>query len=139
MNENAKAWIAALRSGKYQQAEGTLIETAFEGTEIEAYCCLGVACELAAAAGIGQWELEDGEFLTGVFRDRYGNMSAEELPRGVKEWLGVNNENPSVQLGRSANGRYESQTATWMNDSKRASFSEIADWLETHHKELFPA
>ncbi len=38
--ENIKLWIAALRSGEYQQGTGFLNP---EGK----YCCLGVACEVA--------------------------------------------------------------------------------------------
>lgn len=34
-----KKWIAALRSGKYKQTQGTLVEDFGEG---RTYCCLGV-------------------------------------------------------------------------------------------------
>ena len=37
-----KRWVAALRSGKYEQAQGEL----FDG---EGYCCLGVMCALRGA------------------------------------------------------------------------------------------
>ncbi len=40
MKANRKAWVEALRSGKYQQTTGTL-------TDQEGYCCLGVACLVA--------------------------------------------------------------------------------------------
>lgn len=41
MDTELKAkWVAALRSGEYQQARGTL----FDG---EGYCCLGVLCKVA--------------------------------------------------------------------------------------------
>lgn len=44
-------WVAALRSGKYQRAEGSLKKTNRNGEDC--FCCLGVACDLA---GVG-WEL----------------------------------------------------------------------------------
>ena len=39
LNDNAKKWVAALRSGKYEQAKGWLREG-------DKFCCLGVACDL---------------------------------------------------------------------------------------------
>ena len=39
--ERLEQWIAALRSGKYKQATGTLAKVDGSST---AYCCLGVAC-----------------------------------------------------------------------------------------------
>jgi hypothetical protein len=47
---NRRRWVKALRSGKYQQAHATLREVAEndDGTEIERYCCLGLASELSS-------------------------------------------------------------------------------------------
>lgn len=41
-----KAWIAALRSGKYKQATGTL-EATTESGRIKGNCCLGVLCRIS--------------------------------------------------------------------------------------------
>ena len=41
-------WIAALRSGDYEQGKGQLRETADDGTTT--FCCLGVLCNLHAIA-----------------------------------------------------------------------------------------
>lgn len=39
-----KAWLEALRSGKYRQTDGTLV--AHERNKRSRYCCLGVLCSL---------------------------------------------------------------------------------------------
>lgn len=46
--EIKKQWVAALRSGKYQQTKGRL------RTIDNRYCCLGVLCDLVAP---GDWDL----------------------------------------------------------------------------------
>lgn len=57
MNQELKAkWVAALRSGEYQQATGAL-------KVLDGYCCLGVFCVVAglpiSANGVG---VEDGTY-----------------------------------------------------------------------------
>lgn len=49
-----KLWIKALGSGKYKQARGTLVVRELDGIneEEDAFCCLGVACDLARKEGI---------------------------------------------------------------------------------------
>ncbi|MFI5404982.1 MAG: hypothetical protein ACHQ1D_00565 [Nitrososphaerales archaeon] len=42
LGPNQKKWIKALRSGKYAQGNGCLYDA-----ELNEYCCLGVACEIA--------------------------------------------------------------------------------------------
>jgi hypothetical protein len=63
LNDNAKKWVAALRSGEYKQCQQRL-------TDGEGYCCLGVACAISPNAVDG-WK----EDCT--------------LPWGVREWLGL--------------------------------------------------
>lgn len=123
MNENAKAWIEALRSGKFEQTQGWL-------RNHEGYCCLGVACELALEAGI----IEESYFDD---NSEYASYDGEdtELPEVVAEWLGLTN--PA--------GRYEPETPdpdvecwglTWDND-KGKTFDEIADIIENQPPGLF--
>src|SRR5438094_6314255 len=45
MNALAKAWVAALRSGEYEQTREVLCKR-------DAYCCLGVLCEVAIKLGV---------------------------------------------------------------------------------------
>lgn len=45
MDEKIKSkWVTALRSGEYKQGSGSLVEV-YDGVP-EAYCCLGVLCEV---------------------------------------------------------------------------------------------
>lgn len=66
--ENMRKWIAALRSGKYDQGRGQL-------ATINGYCCLGVACEISGLP--------------------YG-ASYAELPLAVRDWLGIESYNPNL-------------------------------------------
>lgn len=109
MNKNAKKWVKALRSGKYKQTTGRL---AREG----AYCCLGVACELAVKAGVIQdFEPSDGE-----------------LPEQVALWLG---------LGRR-DGTYEPEEGGLtdlgiQNDQEKKTFKQIAKIIESEPRGMF--
>lgn len=69
---NIASWVAALRSGDYNQ--GRRVLTSIQGDE---FCCLGVACQ------IKEVEIKEGHFIFGEyeailmpdsdwFRDKYG-------------------------------------------------------------------
>lgn len=66
--EVLKLWVAALRSGKYQQTEGELRGNG-------GFCCLGVVCDLARKDGGPAW---DGE----SYMDEYGY-----LPEPIAQFL----------------------------------------------------
>lgn len=106
LNENMQKLVAALRSGKFQQAKGKLnrvtvpgyIKDAIENGNLEedyagdnaqtlGNCCLGVACELAVADGV-VYKRErvsyDGERIVGYGEDEQENF----LPYEVADWLG---------------------------------------------------
>ena len=113
MNKNAKAWVKALRSGKYKQ--GTL------ALHIgNTYCCLGVACELAATAGVISPGGEEGEGLW-----RYEEHMTT-LPAVVQDWLGI----------RSGNGDYGRDSLAADNDGG-CGFDEIVDIIESEPEGLF--
>ena len=85
MNNNAKKWLRALRSGSYKQGVGGLHSIDQEGNST--FCCLGVACNL--------YLNEVGDLTT---RNARGNdietsvAYGEEysyLPRQDAEWLGL--------------------------------------------------
>lgn len=62
MNEEIKAkWVAALRSGKYQQTSGQLRRN--EG-ESSSFCCLGVLCDVVNPDAWKHESHEDGTFLS---------------------------------------------------------------------------
>jgi hypothetical protein len=104
-------WIAALRSGEYKQGQNAL-ERKGE------YCCLGVACAVSGVKDIS-------------FLSNYGYIDYD--PTGKPELLKVpdllRGENPVTKVLANMNdGRDETGT----DDSKRKSFSEIADYIEVN-------
>ena len=94
LNKNAKKWVKALRSRKYKQTRHTL-------SQHGKFCCLGVACDLAAKAGAISEPEERGTYLS---------YDGEEdvLPESVKDWLGL-------------------RTATGSFTDKREVISNLAD------------
>lgn len=104
--KNVRAWVAALRSGKYKQGQGCL-------RNAMAYCCLGVACDtFRKADGSGKWS--HGAFLL------EGNAYNNFLPKPVAKWLGINNSDPYLGMNR----------ATVLNDRQKRTFDQIADAIE---------
>ena len=118
LNENAKKWVAALRSGKYQQGKNWLRKG-------DQFCCLGVACELAVAEGIVSY---------GVVGDvaKYGNKYSY-LPREVQDWLGLSH------IGATYHGGSKERVNSLpiQNDCDGLSFEQIADIIESEPKGLF--
>jgi hypothetical protein len=100
MNDNAKKWVEALRSGRYEQGAGKLRYN-------DSFCCLGVACHLSA----DELELEV-KVVDGLYKY---NDNGGYLPIAVKEWLGIT-EGLMLDL-------------VDMNDNGR-SFDEIANQIE---------
>lgn len=68
LNDAAKKWVAALRSGEYRQGKGALV------TEDGKYCCLGVACHLYEMEGV---------------QPPIAYRGRNFLPDAVCEWLGT--------------------------------------------------
>jgi hypothetical protein len=113
-------WLTALRSGEYEQGYGTLCR--YDGDELGTrYCCLGVLCELALAAGVVTRVPEDGS-------TRYVAVAAPVdgeigyLPHAVRDWAGLDDINPVID-GRSLSS---------YNDGGLHSFTEIAELIETY-------
>jgi hypothetical protein len=135
---NRAKWVAALRSGDYNQATGTLRKVGEDGSV--SYCCLGVACELAVAAhviprphevNIGPPTSADGN-LGSVWVYGVGlgpSQSYSQLPAAVREWLGLADSiGTTLRLpGHSDNN----MDLTSLNDTLGASFNEIADTIES--------
>jgi hypothetical protein len=116
LTEVQKQWVAALRSGKYEQGNVQL------RSEEDRYCCLGVACELAVEAGV--IEPARGS-VSGSFL--YGNHSSL-LPEAVLKWMDLR----TVSGGFYGRG----QSLAAMNDNG-ATFEEIADLIESEPAGLF--
>lgn len=117
-------WVAALRSGEYEQGRHQL------RTDHGGLCCLGVLCELAVADGVipaaeysfGEWVYDEND---------------TELPAPVREWAGLMTCNPWAPVDADGNGA----TLAELNDGCDAglhgpderepwTFAQIADLIE---------
>jgi hypothetical protein len=117
MNKAIKrAWIKALRSGKYKQGSNRL------QTPDGRFCCLGVLCEVyKEQTGRGKW-ISD---TTGqpVFKYRK-NVAASVLPLHVMKWAELTDTDPILSD--------DGQSAADLNDSGRFGFKRIATRIEKH-------
>lgn len=104
-----KAWIKALRSGSYRQATSALSKKNEESGRTH-YCCLGVACRVAALKGIK------------VGKD-------QDLTVGLPgAWISplIGHYNPQIDTPE----RYNKATLVDCNDHYGKSFKQIADLIE---------
>ncbi|MDG4826035.1 hypothetical protein O7635_29655 [Asanoa sp. WMMD1127] len=124
-------WLTALRSGEYEQAQGTLYEDG-------GYCCLGVLCDIAVKNDAipeptdfpyPRW---DGVIRTDVTRRAY---MAEKmvLPAAVAEWAGLTDVDPMVNVPEED---YDTELVvsvekhlSELNDDG-STFAELADLIE---------
>lgn len=118
MNENAKKWVEALKSGQFQQARGQLRRKLGRGDY--AYCCLGLACELYRQDVGGRWREET------VFGNAHNSAG---LPAKVAKWLGANDD-ALVYLPRIG------KDLAWLND-QGMTFKEIAALINRYKRSLF--
>lgn len=104
--ELKKKWVDALRSGEYKQGKIGLYNY-----ESDAYCCLGVLCELAGFEKLPKEDVYAVYNVGGVVSSV--GLSAPFIDR--------------IEFPPHEEGRLIS-----MNDSKGKSFSEIADYIESN-------
>lgn len=117
MDANLKAkWLADLRSGNYEQANGFL-----RNANMNSYCCLGVLC-ITAGAQFTNWTDPNAEEDEGRYRnvpvlsgDNIADGGDQELSREFMRTIGL--------------GEKEQADLIEMNDSG-CSFSHIADYIE---------
>lgn len=106
MNKELKdKWIAALRSGEYEQGRGSLYHP-----PSDKYCCLGVLARIVDPTSINHY---GGGVFTAADEASISNVY---LPTSVYMAAGLQGD-MQIKL-------------TVMNDSGRKSFTEIADWIE---------
>lgn len=148
MNENAEAWVAELRSGKYEQGDGKLHKITPKGED--QFCCLGVACELyeQKVGGLHPRQMPhrdyEGNIVIGystysgpVPPEHSGDGFAYTLPPEVTEWLGLASDDGSFSDAAPNDLPEESSTSLAnLNDSGR-TFGEIADTIEEAPEGLF--
>ena len=103
--ELKKKWLAALRSGDYTQDTGRLKKD-------NGFCCLGVLCDIS---GLGQWIPHPS------LPDEYDDGSDQNQRRVYLPW------NVHVHSGLTADNEYD---LARMNDQRKLTFSQIADYVE---------
>lgn len=135
MNDNARAWVAALRSRKFKQGAHHL-HRKFRGED--EYCCLGVACHLAVEAGVCQAKEVCPEAPVPLVA--YDNDTSV-LPQSVADWLGLSQRDGTFKRDgdlttRSKGTLGEDTDLTILNDSGR-SFEFIASVIESEPPGLF--
>jgi hypothetical protein len=105
MNSAAKKkWLAALRSGKYEQARGVIRAD-------DKFCCLGILCEVLRPGSTEAFNLIATENITKI-------LDGEDF--GLLEWN--RNRLASMNDGMSFYGE----------SFHPHSFKEIADWIEAN-------
>lgn len=127
LNQNAKKWLEALRSGKYKQGQSFLTKIIKE----EQYdCCLGVACRIFIEEG-NTLKVQKSNDIDGTVCVDYGYNSTT-LPSEVISWLGLYDE-----CGKANHSDYPSCVS--MNDGKgyQFTFEQIANKLEENAQYYF--
>lgn len=123
MNENAKKWVKALRSGEYQQTIGEL-----QGCD--GFCCLGVGVMVyAKETGTDLSEAVDG---TGKLVG--GNLCSFSIYDDTRQWLGLADSEGEFYY-QDQGDRLGSLVR--LNDDNRLDFNQIADVIESEPRGLF--
>lgn len=108
-------WVAALRSGEYEQTQGALVRD-FE-TGNPTYCCLGV---LGVVKGLTF--SEGGDFFT------------NEVPQKVRDEFDEMDESLHEEYPQLCEDMIPNQIEKCisLNDAEKLSFKDIADHIEKH-------
>lgn len=92
--EIKKEWVAALRSGKYQQGRGSLKQ--LDGDGFVQFCCLGVLCDVLGLEGDGgevglAYRFKDGDVFTQGYLPQ-AVVDQVGLPDGIQQKLAKLND-----------------------------------------------
>jgi hypothetical protein len=140
MNDNAKKWVEALRSDKFEQGTGKLIQPTDDGGV--KHCCLGVLCEVYMEENN---TLDRGEHDENYFSAAEGLAYEEALPPEVKEWAGLRTnygafyyQDIAARLkAEEIAGALGNDNLVDLNDGAKWTFEQIADFIESNPKGLF--
>jgi len=130
VNPELKAkWVKALRSGRYRQTDGTLRVKpgpSLDGDNKEyktyGYCCLGVLCTVSR---LGKW--------IGDHEDTYSiNHGNVKFQGDLLIYSGKRDPKDTAAQELFGLGAKDISILTTMNDVNKASFKEIADYVETN-------
>ena len=115
-------WIAALRSGQYEQTDMRLRNN-------EGYCCLGVLCDLySRETGEAWFETSNGDFSM--------HNSETTLPDKVQKWADLYHQHGAYVAVTKRYDEGEDTTIhhapslTELNDQWQYDFHQIADVIE---------
>lgn len=130
MNENTKKWVAALRSGNYNQGQGLLHEILNAKKDpCHKFCCLGVACDLYCKEHDDIKVKEYATVSNSIYMEYSNNQGF--LPDIIRDWLGLRH-----CAGQYFDGGGRLNSLTDLND-KGFAFNQIADRIESEPKGLF--
>lgn len=124
MNPEIKArWVSALRSGEFLQGGGAL-KKYYPARGASEHCCLGVYCELAAAAGHATQE---------PYTPHREFVAEEQNLMKFKDLIGVGDAGfpTDLLMGWGGLDLQSAHLLASMNDEGK-SFAEIADWIEAN-------
>ncbi len=107
-------WVAALRSGEYEQTQGQLREETIGGKT--SFCCLGVLCNLHAQS-------HPKIAATQSLHDTYLGHHAD-LPLQVVKWAGLHNEGGAEVV---INGE---KSPLWDHNDNGVSIERLASAIE---------
>lgn len=116
-------WVAALRSGDYEQAQGTL------SVNYESFCCLGVACEVA---GVRRKSTYGGDGYENIFNDDsevINSATNAQLPKQLAKALGWKWETGAFDIGTYRYREPLEYELSVLNDDG-FTFDQIADIIE---------
>lgn len=129
MNGRVKElWLAALRSGKYEQTTN-MLHLKIDGKS--KFCCLGVLCEIAST----ELDITVEEKKDKVFYDNEFNILSNKilkwagLPRNIGDPLIPKRDLPEIK-GVIFGGSNSLISLGLLNDDYRLSFDKIADIIE---------
>ena len=128
MNSEVKAkWLEALRSGEYKQARYMLKSCN------DAFCCLGVLCDIYIDEVEGCWVSDEGDHTEGYSMINFNKLerAKTDLPPSVIEWANLEEANPQVFVGHCTSCDARFNTLTELNDSGK-DFEFIADLIDHH-------
>lgn len=115
-----KRWIAALKSGKYEQTSHWLFDIKLIGKNKvqHTYCCLGVACQISGAG-------------------KFDNNNFFKLNNAPKEDLIFESHNASrilmpFNLARQIGLTRRAQTRLANLNDRGYTFKEIAEWIKRY-------
>lgn len=122
--EFIKAWVAALRSGTYQQTCGMLRSRYLT----ESFCCLGVAQDLLAKEHPTRYYWEEDHEHYRFVDAATGEESSAVLVPAANELIGLEGTGP-VYLDGLKDRSGDTLALTTLND-EGCTFSQIADVIE---------